>query len=86
MRLEYRLILIAMLLAGCAPMTQTQCRAIDDWYQQGLQDAMSGNRPKLEQYASQCGGYGVKPAETAYMDGWRIGYSEWNQRVSGSRI
>ncbi len=80
------IVLLVLGLAGCAPMTENQCRAVSDWYQQGFADAMNGNRPKVELYASQCGNFGVKPAETAYMDGWRIGYSEWNQRISGSRI
>jgi hypothetical protein len=78
--------LLGAALAGCAPMTETQCRAITDWYQQGEQDALMGNRPKIEQYAQQCGVHQVKPAESDYLAGWAAGYSEWNRRVSGSKI
>ena len=77
---------LAGTLAGCAPMTQSQCRAITDWYQQGERDALMGNRPKVELYAQQCGVHQVKPVEGDYMAGWAVGYSEWNRRVSGSRI
>jgi hypothetical protein len=76
-----RAILVScLLLAGCAPMSEMACRSAD-WYEQGHAEALMGNRPRAEQYA-QCAGF----QEKDYMAGWSIGYSEWNQRVSGSRM
>lgn len=72
--------LSCILLTGCAGLTESQCRP-GDWYEQGHQEALMGNQPRAEQYA-QCGGF----QEKDYMAGWSIGYSEWNQRVSGSRM
>ena len=68
-----------ILLEGCAGMAETQCAS--DWYQRGEADALMGNRARAEQYA-QCSGF----REQDYLAGWSIGYSEWNQRVSGSRM
>ena len=71
--------------AGCAQMTETQCRA-DDWYQIGYRDAdIYGLRPQVDQYAYQCRAVGVPPAaENTYMAGWVDGFREWNRRVMGS--
>jgi|RhiMethySRZTD1v2_1073278.scaffolds.fasta_scaffold102481_8 hypothetical protein len=68
-----------ILLAGCAGMPETQCAS--DWYQRGESEALMGNRARAEQYA-QCNGF----REQDYLAGWSIGYSEWNRRVSGSRM
>lgn len=71
-------LLPCLLLAGCAT-TGAQCAA--DWYERGHEEALMGNRPRAEQYA-QCSGF----QEKDYLTGWSIGYSEWNQRVGGSRM
>jgi hypothetical protein len=68
-----------ILLAGCAAVTDKQCAS--DWYEQGHQEAMMGNRPSAERYA-QCSGF----QDRAYAEGWAIGYSVWNQRISGGRM
>jgi hypothetical protein len=71
-------------LAGCAHMSETQCRAAD-WYQVGYQDAdIYGLRPQVDQYAYSCRAFGVQPAENMYMAGWVDGFREWNTRVMGS--
>ena len=78
-----RYVFWVLLLAGCAPMSADECRTTD-WYQRGEQDALMGNRPLIDQYAQQCSG--ATPSEKDYMAGWAIGYSVWNQRVSGSKM
>jgi hypothetical protein len=46
-------------LAGCAQMTETQCKS-SDWYQVGYRDAdIYGLRPQVDQYAYQCRTFGV---------------------------
>ena len=67
-----------LLLAGCAA-TGGQCAS--NWYEQGHHEAMMGNRANAERHA-QCSGF----QEKDYLAGWAIGYSEWNQRISGSRM
>lgn len=74
------MLLPCMLLAGCAAVSENQCRT-SDWYEQGRTEALFGNRASTERYA-QCSGF----QEKDYLAGWAIGYSEWNQRVSGSRM
>jgi hypothetical protein len=74
----------ACLVAGCAQLTDAECRSAD-WYQLGYRDAdIYGLRPQIDQYAYQCREHGVQPAEPTYMAGWVDGYREWNKRVSGS--
>jgi hypothetical protein len=73
-----------MLAAGCAPMTETECRSAD-WYQVGYRDADTyGLRPQIDQYAYRCHAFGVQAAESSYLLGWVDGYREWNGRVHGS--
>jgi len=69
-----------ILLAGCATVAENQCRT-GNWYEQGREEALMGNRANAERYA-QCTGF----QERDYLAGWSIGYSEWNQRISGSRM
>lgn len=72
-------------LAACSSLSESDCRAAN-WYALGERDALLGQRPQIERYAADCGRYAVTPAEPEYMAGWGIGYSEWNRRVSGSRM
>jgi hypothetical protein len=81
----YRAIAACFLLSGCAAMSENECRT-GNWYALGERDALSGSRPQIERYADQCGRYQVRPSEQDYMAGWAIGYSEWNNRVSRSRM
>ena len=72
---------LVLLAAGCASMSDTECRT-SDWQTLGWNDALSGNRPRIDLYAEQCSRFGVKPDEKQYMAGWGPGYNEWNRRVS----
>lgn len=75
----------ALAAAGCAQMTETECKAAD-WYPIGYRDGdIYGLRPQVDQYAYQCRAFGVQPtAENTYMAGWIDGFREWNRRVMGS--
>ncbi len=72
-------------LAGCASMSEQQCRATN-WYQQGETDGMAGNQAKIDLYAHLCNQYQVQPAANEYLTGWADGYAEFNKRVSGSKM
>jgi uncharacterized protein DUF2799 len=78
-------IALCALAAGCASMSESQCRATN-WYNQGEQDGQLGFQAKIDQYAYQCRQFGVQPAEKEYLAGWAYGYSEYNTRVSGSKM
>ena len=70
--------------AGCAQMSETECRAAD-WYQLGHRDGdIYGLRPSIDQYANQCQAFGVQAEEPLYMAGWVDGYREYLIRMNGS--
>lgn len=71
------------LLAGCAGMSDTECRTAD-WYALGERDGLVyGLRPQVDQYAAQCGKYGVQPAQKEYLAGWFYGERERGIRMGG---
>jgi hypothetical protein len=80
-----RVIALCLLVAGCAPMSERECR-VDDWYAQGARDGLMGGPPKIDLYASQCTRYRLQPSERDYMAGWAAGASEYNTRVGGSKM
>ena len=72
------LLLLCIALGGCAAMTEAECRGTN-WYERGRTDArIYAIQPTIARYARECAAYGVQLPEAAYMDGWRIGYGEWN--------
>ena len=73
----------AAVLAGCAPMTETECRSAN-WYELGSRDGITGLRPQIDQYVHQCSASKVKVADGAYMTGWQHGKWEYDRRVHGS--
>jgi hypothetical protein len=71
-------------LAGCAQMSERECRTTD-WYERGGVDALIyGMRPRIDQYAYQCEKFGVQPDETRYLAGWIDGDRERQARMSRS--
>jgi hypothetical protein len=78
------LLVTSALLAGCASMSDAECRSAN-WYALGERDALLyGMRPQIDQYAHQCSRYGVQPPEADYMAGWIVGDRERAIRMSGS--
>ena len=78
------LLLACTVFAGCASLSEQDCRA-SNWYEIGERDALVyGMRPRIDQYAHQCSKYGVQPDEKQYLAGWQVGAWEHSIRVSGS--
>ena len=77
-----RITILCLFLGGCASLTEGDCRT-GSWYALGERDAMAGLQPRIDQYAAQCGAVASAPS---YMEGWQVGYTEWNRRVSSSRM
>ena len=70
-------------LAGCAPMTETECRSAD-WYALGTRDGLAGLRPQVDQYAYQCSAVKIEVADSAYLSGWQHGKWEYDRRAHSS--
>ena len=66
-------------------MTESECRGTN-WAQLGELDGLTGNQPRIDQYAYQCGKYSVVASEKDYMEGWRAGNAEHSRRVIGSMM
>jgi len=79
----YRAILAALILAGCASLTENQCRAeSDDWVALGEYDSVMGDQPWIESYSQYCERYNAEVDAPGYMRGWEIGHAEFNRRVN----
>ncbi|HXU42394.1 MAG TPA: hypothetical protein VN675_08725 [Burkholderiales bacterium] len=77
------LVILSLLLAGCAAMTEGECRSAD-WYKTGYRDADPyGLQPQFYVYEHQCHAW-VQASQADYMRGWVDGYREFNTRMTGS--
>ena len=73
-----------LLLAGCAGLSEAECRSAN-WQALGeLDGGTYGMRPRIDQYAWQCRAYNVEASEKGYMAGWQYGYGEYLRRMNGS--
>jgi hypothetical protein len=66
-------------------MSAADCRSAN-WAELGRNDALVGRQPQLDAYRKRCAPAGVQPDEKEYLAGWKIGYSEWQQRVASSPL
>lgn len=70
------------MLAGCASLTETQCRGDEaQWEWLGEYDAVQGDQPWIEAYAQVCRPFGVIVPQQAYLKGWDTGHAEFERRV-----
>ena len=77
------LLAVGAFAAGCAGMSDTDCRCAN-WYDIGEGEAIVyGLRPQIDQYAHQCSKHGVQVPETDYMAGWLVGNGERIRRAAG---
>jgi hypothetical protein len=77
------LLVTGALLAGCASMSDVECRGAN-WYALGERDALHyGLQPQIDQYAHQCSRHGVQPSEKDYLAGWIVGDRERAIRMLG---
>lgn len=75
----------ATLLAGCASMSESECR-VADWGRVGLADGSRGEREsRLADYTEDCGKVGVVPDATAYRKGWDTGIASFCTAINGWR-
>lgn len=77
------LLAASFLAAGCAGMSDSECRSAN-WYDVGEREALIyGLRPQIDQYAHQCSKYAVQVPEQDYMAGWVVGNGERIRRAAG---
>ena len=71
------------LAAGCAGMSDSECRSAN-WYELGEREALVyGLRPQIEQHAHACARHGIQASEPDYMAGWLVGNGERLRRAAG---
>lgn len=67
------LAVVAILLAGCATLDESQCKTID-WRDLGARDAYDGqDRSRIESHRSACADFGIQPDRSAYTTGFDDG-------------
>lgn len=77
--------LVMALLAGCASMSESECR-VADWGRVGLADGAGGvPQGRLASYVEDCGKIGVQPVADAYTQGWNAGITHFCTPINGWR-
>jgi hypothetical protein len=77
------LVALVVLTAGCASLTETQCRGGPaEWEWLGEYDAVQGDQPWIEAYAEICSRYGATVDREDYLKGWDIGHADFDRRVN----
>ena len=74
------------LLTGCAlfPLGEAECRP--NWREVGYAHGYGGHLPQDLRLMSECRErYGVEVDQTAYLQGWRDGYDEWDRIIGSMR-
>jgi hypothetical protein len=70
-------LILALALAGCASLSEKQCRS-GDWRALGEQDGARGTPvTELEQHRKACDAHGVKPDEALYRAGHAAGLARY---------
>lgn len=70
----------AALLAGCAGMSDAECRSAN-WYDVGWRDARFKLQSQDTLYAAQCERFGIKIDTAGYEKGYREGRWEFPDRT-----
>jgi hypothetical protein len=76
-------IVALVLLAGCAGMSDAQCRSAD-WYDVGYRDAMFAMQRQEAVYVGSCDKHGAKVDVARYTQGWTEGKYEADRRNKGA--
>lgn len=77
--------LAGLLLAGCASMSEDECRHAD-WYEQGLRDGQRGTSlSRIESHREACGKIGIAPDFSRYQAGHQTGIRSYCTPANGMR-
>ncbi len=76
----------AVLMSGCATMSEDQCMA-GDWGGTGYQDGLNGRQEeRLEDHAKACAKYGIAPNPQAYFSAREQGLRTYCRWENGFRV
>ena len=79
------LMLVSWLLAGCASMSESECK-VADWGRVGQADGVRGEpESRLAAYTEDCAKTGVTPNARAYRSGWDVGIKGFCTAANGWR-
>jgi hypothetical protein len=78
--------LLALGVAACASfeLTEAECRSTN-WSERGREDARAGHPSQLVRLRQQCASHGVQIDQRAYLEGYRVGYDEWDRLMGSMR-
>ncbi|MBB5019715.1 hypothetical protein HNQ59_003023 [Chitinivorax tropicus] len=77
------LVLAALMLGGCASMSENECRRAD-WYDRGVRDGAYGyESDRVAAHAEACSKVGVVPDRKAYFDGREQGLKRYCTESNG---
>lgn len=79
--MRFLLVVLVALFAGCAGLSEAECRSAD-WAELGRRDGAMGMNWQVDQHAHRCAAFGVKADETAYLEAWRAAYADWSMRTN----
>jgi hypothetical protein len=75
----------ALVLGGCASMSESQCQ-VADWQRVGFSDGAAGiGETRLAEYVTDCGKIGIAPNAPAYRRGWDEGIVGFCRPANGWR-
>lgn len=75
-----------LLLAGCATLSETECRGAD-WYQLGERDGANGHSTsRLDAHTKACAEHAVAPDETQWREGYDAGLPSFCTAENGYRL
>jgi hypothetical protein len=84
--LQWPVVLLVLALAGCASMSEEECRYVD-WRTVGYEDGAAGrSASRLGDHRRACADHGVAPDLAAYEAGRAAGMREFCQAHNGYRV
>jgi hypothetical protein len=79
-------LLLALPLAGCATLNESECRG-GDWYTIGVRDGANGRADeRLLEHAKACAEYGVQPDRERWLEGRDAGLERYCTARNGLSI
>lgn len=77
---------VALLVSGCATLSETECRGAD-WLQLGERDGAQGYAgSRLEAHAKACAEHGLQPDEALWKEGYEAGLLRFCEPDNGYRL
>ena len=82
------ILVLVWALSGCAGFVNNEADCRDgsaNWRARGYSDGYFGNTPQIVRLEYDCSSFGIKVAQTEYLDGWKDGHDEWDRLIGSMR-